>query len=492
MATAAEVFPDLYALVDERGNDYDLYYDYYDGAQDLPVRSSQFTSKFGTFFSTFRDNLARPIIDTAENRVRVVEFGTGQGLGADALDIWERNRLKVESTWVHKEAMVKGDGYVIVLEDENGDAGIWPQITDSIAILYDEVDPRKKVAALKWWAVEITPEGSGTAQNYVRINLYFEDRIERYITTQQTDAMPDDFSKYEAYGDEGAIVSKHKVGEVPVFQFSANYDINTSHGRSDLVDAAPLIDAVNKTFLDMLVSSEYTAAPQRWATGVEIPLDPKTGEPIKAYEAGADRLWTAPNEQARFGQFASGDLTSYREGIKALVEHLAFVTRTPTYTLGKEANLPSGEMLKAAEGPLRQRVQDHDDAFGGTWTDVMAAAFKVDGIDFEDDERADFAPRFLPVNAPFATSEFLEELKIKGEVLGVPEEMLWREAGYTAKEIEEMKTMREEQAQVGIDAAATVQSEAILGGAPPATPQPGGVADDTLGLPAAPAIPEVS
>src|SRR5690606_16802977 len=104
------------------------------------------------------------------------------------------------------------------------------------------------------------------------------------------------FADYERYDDPDAGFSTdHTVGEVPMFQFSVSYDLHTGRGRSDLTDGLPLIDAINKTMLDMLVASEYTAAPQRWATGVEIPLDPKTGLPMKTYQSGADRLWTAPN-----------------------------------------------------------------------------------------------------------------------------------------------------------------------------------------------------
>src|SRR5690606_13351798 len=110
-----------------------------------------------------------------------------------------------------------------------------------------------------------------------------------------------------------------------------------------------------KTMLDMLVASEYTAAPQRWATGVEIPLDPKTGLPMKTYQSGADRLWTAPNEQARLGQFQSGELKSYKDAVEMLVEHLGFVTRTPQYALQTMPEIPAAESIKVLELPLRTR-----------------------------------------------------------------------------------------------------------------------------------------
>lgn len=477
----ADLWDILYALVTDRTEDYEGYYDYFEGLQSLPVDSSEFKSRFGSFFTNFRDNLARPIIESAESRVRIIEFGSGEGIAADAMTVWRRNKMKSESKRVHTEAMVKGDSFVIVLPREDGKAGIYPQVSESCAILWSDIDPRRKEVGVKWWIEEMASAGE-RKQPYVRVNLYFPKFIERFVSTTSTDVLIDDWSKYEQYTDDGRWRTRHNVkgadgkGEVPMFQFSPSYNLTIQRGRSDLADAASLVDAVNKTILDMMTASEFTAAPQRWATGVEIPLDPKTGEPITSYQSGADRLWTAPSETAKFGQFAAGDLSAYKEAITVLVDHLAFVTRTPVYALMREVNYPAGEALKSAEGPLRSRVGDHQDTFGVVWPEVLAATLRLDGIAVDEEELIDLAPHWLPVNAPFATREFLEEIKVKAEVAGIPEEMLWRELGYTAPEIEEMKKMREEQALVGVDAAANAQSEALLAGAPAL--ETGGVVPD--------------
>lgn len=476
MAEAQEVFPELVSMLTDRRPDYQEYYSYYSGEQGLPILNAEFRSRFGALFDGFNDNLARPIIEAADARVRVVEFQD-----PDAQSFWRANRLKKESKWVHEEAMVKGDAYVIVLPKADGSPGIWPQITDSCAVLYDMEDPRDKVAGIKYWIEDmLPPEGSTQMQPYCRVNLYFPDRIERYVSKAQTDNLVLDFDKYAQYTGDGSWRTTHKVGQVPLFQFSPDYDINTGRGRSDLADSIGIIGAINKEFLDMMVSSEYTAAPQRYATGVEIPLDPKTGKPLEAYKSGANQLWTAPNEAARFGQFSAGDLQAYVEAISVLVEHLASTSATPVHTLMSVANYPNGEQLKAAEMGLRSRVQDHQDDFGTTWAEVMAAALYVAEVDeVAPEDLEDLEPTWLPANAPYATRERMEEIKVKAEVAGIPEEMLWRELGYTADEIEEMKAMREDEALLGPDLAALSQAEAIIGGAPPATTE-AGLANDVL------------
>lgn len=477
MPNAAEVWKPLVEKLTAQSEDYGNFHDYWVGDNDLPVESSEFQSRFGTLFEDYRDNLARPIIKTAESRVRIVGFGDGEGLAVKAQEVWDDNNMNLQSQYVHIEAMVKGDGYVLVLPKSDGSPGIWPQISESCVVLYDEVMPADKVAALKWWVTTVGEKGV----RYVRANIYFEDRIERYISTSSTSSLVNDFSKYEQFNDEdGGWKSNHTVGEVPMFELNVNYDLSTGVGRSDLADAIGPIDAVNKSMLDMLTASEFTAAPQRYATGVEIPIDPQTGEPLEAYKSGKQKLWTAPNDGARFGQFTAGDMKGYRESVDLLVDHLAFTTATPAYALMKQVQYPSGEALRSAEAPLRGRVSDHQDAFGPVWQDVIAAAIALDGVsEIKGVARKQIKPKFLPVNAPFATAEFMEELKVKAETLGVPEEKLWMEAGYTADEIEVMKAMRDEEAALGVDAAFDQQAIEIVPEGIPAEQAVGGVALDT-------------
>lgn len=464
MPTAEEVWSSLVTKLKAQSAEYGEYHDYWDGENNLPVENSEFRSRFGSLFDDYRDNLARPIIKSAESRIRITGFGTGDGLAIRAQELWDINRMNKKGQFVHIETMVKGDGYVIVLPRKDGTPGFWPQVSDTCVILYDDVMPDEKVAALKYWVTEVDDKGT----EKVRVNIYFSDRIERYISKSASSVLEDKIERYVPYDDpDTGWTTRHRVGEVPMFEFNANYDLTNGHGRSDLADARGPIDAINKSMLDMLTASEFTAAPQRYATGVEIPLDPKTGEPMEAFRAGKNKLWTAPNDAAKFGQFSAGDLKAYRDAVDLLVDHLSIVTGTPSYALMKQAQYPSGEALRSAEAPLRGRVGDHQDSFGPVWQAAMAAAFRIDenSSNVEGVALKQIAPKWLPVNAPFATSEFMEELKVKAETLGVPEEMLWREAGYSASQIEEMKRMREEEASLGPDPF-DVQAEAILEGAP--------------------------
>ena len=74
-------------------------------------------------------------------------------------------------------------------------------------------------------------------------------------------------------------------------------------------------DAINKYRADALVASEFAAFRQRWAIGIDIPVDPETGRPIEPFKPAVDRLWTFPRpdpedpNQAfpQVGEFAATD-----------------------------------------------------------------------------------------------------------------------------------------------------------------------------------------
>ena len=53
-------------------------------------------------------------------------------------------------------------------------------------------------------------------------------------------------------------------------------------------------------------------------------------------------MWAVENSDAKFGNFAVSDLTTYVRSIEMLVQHVAAQTRTPPhYLLGKLPMAPS-------------------------------------------------------------------------------------------------------------------------------------------------------
>ena len=64
------------------------------------------------------------------------------------------------------------------------------------------------------------------------------------------------------------------LGVVPVVAIRNSDRILDDRGCSEIDDLKPLVDALNKSLADMMVTSEYVGRPRRWATGMELTEEP--------------------------------------------------------------------------------------------------------------------------------------------------------------------------------------------------------------------------
>ncbi len=174
------------------------------------------------------------------------------------------------------------------------------------------------IRAAKYWR---------TRDRHTRLNIFYPDRIERFITAKPGDGIFTDADAFVRYRD----AVPNPFGVLPVFHFANNADIG-SFGRSELEAAIPVQDGMNKAVLDMLVAMEFSAYRQRWAAGIEIEYD-SNGQVIPPFKAGVDHLWLAQNPDARFGDFNTADLDQFLKVKDSFRVDIASVTGTPMYYL---------------------------------------------------------------------------------------------------------------------------------------------------------------
>jgi hypothetical protein len=93
---------------------------------------------------------------------------------------------------------------------------------------------------------------------------------------------------------------------------------------SDLRNAIPLQDAINKTVLDMLIASEFAAFPQRVVLGVEAAKNPD-GTPIADADIklAISKLLTFKDPTRRSTSSKRADLKNYVTALEPLVQHFA-------------------------------------------------------------------------------------------------------------------------------------------------------------------------
>ncbi|HMO82033.1 MAG TPA: phage portal protein [Pyrinomonadaceae bacterium] len=366
---------------------------YYRGKHDLAFATEKFASAFGSLFREFALNLCPAVCDAVRDKLRITGFlprgAAATQASADvrratslAQDIWHRNRMPIRSAEVHREALVNGDAYAIVWPDAEGKPVIHPNRAANCFIVYDEEGRGQVVRAAKFWR---------TRDKRTRLNLFFPDRIERYITARPGEGtLPsaDEFVPFrDTSGRDGRSGTSGKAspgfavanpfGVVPVFHFANNADMG-SFGRSELESAIPVQDGLNKSVLDMMVAMEFAAYRQRWAAGIEVQTDGE-GRPDQPFKPGVDKLWLAQSPDARFGDFDTADLDQFIKVKDSFRVDIASVTGTPLYyLLPSVRSFPSGEAQRKAETRFIAKVRNRQAAFGHTWAEVMGFALRIE------------------------------------------------------------------------------------------------------------------
>ena len=427
---------------------------YYRGAHDLAFATEKFQNTFGSLFREFAMNLCPAICDAVKDKLRITEFRVEAGAGDITLAarrIWQNNRMATRAGEIHKEALKNGDAYAIVWPNTAGRVTIYPNKAANITAVYDEESPGKILWGAKYWR---------TPDKRTRLNLFYPDRIERYISVRESEiVLPEaksfiEFSVAEKSGRGGtekqpflpglenaaathhpsstsASIIPNPFGVVPVFHFANNSDIGTP-GQSELEAAIPVQDGLNKSVLDMLVAMEFSAYRQRWAAGIEIEYD-NDGKAVAPFTAGIEHLWIAQNPNAHFGDFEAANLDQFLKVKDSFRIDMASVTGTPLhYLMPHMKGFPSGESLKKAETRFVAKVRDRQESFGQTWADVMAFALMLDGKGKE--------IRLLTAwedPAPMSDREAFENIILKKEI-GISVEQALLEAGYGDMDIQRM------------------------------------------------------
>jgi Phage portal protein, SPP1 Gp6-like len=441
--------PDVQLALNElraepRRTHYQLAGQYYLGDHRLAFATERFRTEFGRRLKEYSDNLCAACVDSLTDRLQVTGFTVGdQGdaLSQQAWDIWQRNRMDLGSAEVHRESLLKGDGYVIVWPDQiTGEATMWPQCAEQIAVFYDANVAGRIMMAAKLWV--------DNADRW-RLDLYYSDRVEKWASqAPASNFMWGDNSWKNFYllsdlvPDIGGVtpldIVPNPYGQVPVFHWP-NKRIN-QHGISELLDIIPLQDALNKAGSDLLVAMEFSSYKQRWVTGIDT-SGVESGDP--PFRSGADTIFATENADARFGQFESSELSQFLAVQESLRSEIARVSGTPLhYLFITRGDFPSGEAMKSAEARFTRKIMNCQTSFGNVWEDALAFALRIEG---ESDTIASDVTALWETASPRSERELLEVLVLK-KSLGVSEDQLLREMGYPSDKVDELLAASEAQA----------------------------------------------
>jgi hypothetical protein len=404
----------------ERAAEYKLCRDYYNGAHRLDFIPADFRRDFAALLRRARLNMCPAVVTAVRDRLKLTGL-TGdkndQQLKDDISAIWRRNRMEQRAGEIHLESLITGDSYVIVWPStKSGEVTFYPQYAEMVTVEYDDEEPDLIIRAAKWWKLK---------DERVALTLYYPDMLENYETRNKVRGGELQENSFEE-ADENPIVM-NQYGRVPVFHFGNGAGVG-GFGVSELHDAIPVQDGLNKTIRDGLIGGESMALPQRYATGVEMTVD-SNGQPVNTWIPGD--FWVSRNPEAKYGQLEAADLAQLDKVKSSYKEDMAIVTGIPLHYFSPGTGTPpSGEALKTMEFRLASKVEDRQVTFGDVWEQAVKFGLQINGrTDVELDA-------IWKDTTPRNDVEYQTGVIERVEKLGMPKDQAFRELDYTDEEIE--------------------------------------------------------
>lgn len=321
-------------------------------------------------------------------------------------------------------------------------------------VFYDTENPKKKTYAIRSWE-----EGEGT-NKYVRVNLYYADRIERYIHKGKPSKKKGAQQKWDLYTADGnPAILVNPFGEVPIFHFRTD----RSYGRPDHINAYGPQLAINKLVTSHLATVDYQSFPQRYAlldpmadqSGMQgadsdpfapedADNDPDDDDNESQLEADPAAVWQLSGMKA-VGQFEAANADAFLKPFDRYVKALAQATDTPFHYFDRQGERPpSGENIRQVNEQLNSKAGFRQTSYGGEIKKFTTLALTMLG---QDVERVNVEWEPLELLSTYVEWQAVNE-KIAA---GVPTEVALVEAGYRPALVQEWKKQAEEAAQKEMD-----------------------------------------
>lgn len=435
---------------------------YYNGAQ-----AEFLTALVHDFLGLHEDNpftlnVCETIVTAVANVLNVTSFDTNEKADKEgnkaqsvwAQRVWEKNKMDSLQDVVHEFALADKETFVIVEWDpemtlprlvhnqrfidvgvvsdgKNGDGmGVW--------MVYENDDIyQKPMYAVKQW-VETIWNAGGVPHTITRRTVYYADRIERFVY---------DNGGWQPFEDENVQAIQPNMDKqgtplgIPVIHFK-NKGYRSEHWK-----AIPMQDAINKTLVDILAGNDLTAFKSFFAVGFIPTTDgkPLAADGSNAFSIGPGVINGVANAKdgATLQEIEGADMSPMMEVLIKLVTLTAQITDTPVSRFVITAQIASEETIEAQNDALDKKAEDRRGLFGDGWSQVMSIARKITNFN-----TAEALNEEVEFTTTWRHDRTLKELGQKREVLGIPQEQLWQEAGYTPEQIAVIKTMQEYRMQL--------------------------------------------
>jgi Phage portal protein, SPP1 Gp6-like len=419
----------------------DEWYAYYFGSYSPPpVHAGDAAAAYKTLLDESKHAWGRLLIAAVAERLDIVgvRLGPDQRETDDALAwrIFQDNRMDASQRMVHTDTLVTGASYVSVWPTPEGLARVRAESSSEAVTEQDPENMMTPIAGLKAWFDDVTTQ--------YRAILWLPDKVYRWNSAprQPVDNAPasmrTDLPTIQWKAESSA---PNPLLAIPLIPFINDPDV-WGWGHSEIQPVESILRRIDRLSLNLLLAAETAAFRQKWATGLVVPKDPETGQPISPFNVALDKLWVSTSEKTSFGTFDATTLDGYIKALSEAVAQLAAISRVPAHYLLSQSlvNPPSAESLDASEAGLVAKVRDRQSWYGESWEQVMALALSIEAPELQPEVLGGVE---MVWRDPQRRSEAaMADASLKWRQMGIPEEAVWEHLGATPTQIIRWRQMR--------------------------------------------------
>ena len=431
---------------------------YYDGEQNamLTARLREFLNVQGD--QEFNLNVCRTVVEVVEERLLMTgvdsnEQGEAKPVAAWADDLFDQQKLAINQSAVHEGALRDGQSFVLVDWDaDNQRPRFTPHPRYACAEAggdefgckahYHDDDPSQPLLCVsKRWVEKLDTKG----KTRKRMTIYYPDRVEKY------ESVGSDWVQFRDEGDTSwPIPWVDKAGKP--LGITAIHFPNTLTLRSEIRDAIPVQNAINKSVIDLLGAADVAGFRIFFARGWIPTTDGLALKDDKSNQAKIQPgsiLGTAKTD-ASFDAIDGSDLSQSINVVEAFLGQLCVVTSTPASRVTFNKQVAAEGTQKEQKEGLFAKTRKRQMLYNNSWIECfnmarrLANTFGNAGLD----EKPAFVMRWEPIQARDTATE-QNGWKVKKEI-GVPLETLLGEMGYSPEEIDAIKATDEWKARMGM------------------------------------------
>ncbi len=369
-----------------------MLWNYLRGNPPLPEGAENAREAYQAFQRKARSNFAELIVSAMSERMTPSGFRTAVDSDAtgdaEVGDLWTTAHLDTLSADVHDLMLALGEAFVIVgpVDPDTGVPAVTREDPRFMVAEADPVNPNRLLAAMKVLRDDVAGEDraylylpAGDGREFAEVHVAVRKsspyelpgagvRVPWNGVEPQSPRLPFDGRSW-SWDEERSGVLPHK--RIPVVRFENKYGLGEFETHIDL------LDRINHQILQRMTIAVMQAFRQRAVKGLPLTYPaghPQAGQEIDyagIFTADPAALWQLPAD-AEMWESAVNDLTPILSAVKADLEHLGAVTRTPLHMLSPAGVNQSAEGASLSREGLIFKVDDRIARTSHSWALVMS------------------------------------------------------------------------------------------------------------------------